>query len=154
MMQLSNDVLKALSGKSLASAESITGGGIGAAITDIPGASDVYRGGVICYTNAVKIRMLGVSAAVLATQGAICGEVASQMATGVRALIGTDVAISVTGLAGPGGDEFGNPVGTIYIGYADESSVDVRKFLFIGDRDRVRQQTVAAALQLILEHNP
>ena len=154
MMQLSNDVLKALSGKSLASAESITGGGIGAAITDIPGASDVYRGGVICYTNAVKIRMLGVSAAVLATQGAICGEVASQMATGVRALIGTDVAISVTGLAGPGGDEFGNPVGTIYIGYADESSVDVRKFLFIGDRARVRQQTVAAALQLILEHNP
>ena len=154
MMQLSNDVLKALSGKSLASAESITGGGIGAAITDIPGASDVYRGGVICYTNAVKIRMLGVSAAVLATQGAICGEVASQMATGVRALIGTDVAISVTGLAGPGGDEFGNPVGTIYIGYADESSVDVRKFLFNGDRAWVRQQTVAAALQLILEHNP
>ena len=154
MMQLSDDVLKALSGKSLASAESITGGGIGAAITDIPGASDVYRGGVICYTNAVKIRMLGVSAAVLATQGAICGEVASQMATGVRALIGTDVAISVTGLAGPGCDEFGNPVGTIYIGYADESSVDVRKFLFTGDRDRVRQQTVAAALQLILEHNP
>lgn len=154
MMQLSNDVLKALSGKTLASAESITGGGIGAALTDISGASDVYKGGVICYTNAVKIRMLGVSDAILAEKGAICSEVALQMASGVKTLIEADVAIAVTGLAGPGGDEFGNPVGTVYIGYADGSSVDVRKFRFRGDRARVRQQTIAAALQLILEHNP
>jgi PncC family amidohydrolase len=89
----------------------------------------------------------------LATKGAVSSEVAKAMAAGARALLKTDVAVSVTGLAGPGGDEFGNCVGTVFIGYADKDLVIARHFLFDGDREAVRQQAIAAALQLILEFN-
>lgn len=150
-MTLCSKVLEALQGRTLATAESCTGGGIGAAITAVSGASAVYAGGVISYTNAVKQQCLGVDPDVLEAQGPVCADVAEAMATGVRSLLHTDVAVSVTGLAGPGGDEFGNPVGTVYIGYADGEKTLVRHFCFPGDREAVRRETVKEALKLVLE---
>ena len=150
-MSLCYDVVKALEGRTLATAESCTGGGIGAAITAVPGSSAVFRGGIISYCNDIKHRLLGVSEDMLAQFGAVSAPVAEVMAMGAREVLHTDVAVSVTGLAGPGGDEMGNPVGTVFVGYADAVGVDHRKFLFVGDREGIRQQAVAAALKLILE---
>ncbi len=151
MMTLCSDVLKALKGKTLATAESCTGGGIGAALTAVPGSSKVFVGGVISYTNDVKNRVLGVDQAVLDKYGAVSSPVAGAMASGVRNLMKCDVAVSVTGLAGPGGDDFGNPVGTVCIGYADKRQTFAKKYRFYGDRDDIRQQAVKAALEVILE---
>ena len=153
MISLCSDVLKALKGKTLATAESITGGGIGSALTAVPGSSAVYKGGVISYCNEIKHRLLGVDADILQTHGAVSAPVAQQMAAGVREALRADVAVSVTGLAGPGGDEFGNPQGTVYIGYADKNVTLSQHFLFDGDRESVRKQTIEAALLLILERN-
>ena len=116
MTSLCCEVLKSLEGKSLVTAESLTGGGIGAALTAISGSSSVYKGGVICYTNWVKENILGVPGDVLESLGAVSEPVAKAMAEGVRKLLKADVAVAVTGLAGPGGDEYGNPVGTVCIG--------------------------------------
>ena len=151
MMTLCSEVLEALKGKTLATAESCTGGGIGAAITAVPGASKVFKGGVISYTNEVKEQCLGVDRAVLEKYGAVSAPVAGAMASGVRNLLKTDVAVSVTGLAGPGGDEYGNPVGTVCIGYADKHRTLAKKYCFDGDRAQVRKSAIRAALQLILE---
>lgn len=151
MITLCSDVLKALQGKTLATAESCTGGGIGAAITAVPGASSVFKGGVISYTDWVKNKCLGVDQAVLDKYGAVSAPVAGAMASGVRNLLQTDVAVSVTGLAGPGGDGFGNPVGTVCIGYADKRQTLAKEFHFHGDREEIREQSVRAALELILE---
>lgn len=153
MMSLCCDVLKALKGKTFATAESCTGGGIGAAITAVPGASKVYVGGVVSYTNQVKNKVLGVDQAVLDKYGAVSAPVAGAMASGVRELLGADVAVSVTGLAGPGGDTFGNPVGTVCIGYADKHQRLAKQYRFYGDRDEIREQAVRAALELVLEVN-
>ena len=153
MTSLCSDVLAALAGKTLVTAESLTGGGIGAAITAVSGASAVYKGGVISYTNQVKEEVLGVPGEILERYGAVSAWTAGYMASGVRKLLKADVSVSVTGLAGPGGDEYGNPVGTVFIGYEDASRAEVRRFCFSGSREDVRNQTVEAALQLILEHN-
>lgn len=150
-MQLCADVLKALSGQTLATAESLTGGGIGEALTAVPGASAVYAGGVISYVNAVKEQVLGVSPETLVRFGAVSGPTASQMARGVRELLKADVAVSVTGLAGPGGDEFGHSVGTVFIGYDDGEINLAKPCHFQGDRQAIRQQTIRAALELVLE---
>ena len=150
---LSADVLTALAGKRLATAESLTGGGIGQALTSVSGASAVFAGGVISYTNEVKHRVLGVPVEILNTCGAVSAPVAKAMAQGARNVIGADVAVAVTGLAGPDGDEFGNPVGTVFIGYAEEQIAFAREYHFDGDRARVREQTIEAALALILEMN-
>lgn len=149
-----SEALKALRGKTLATAESLTGGGIGAALTAVPGASEVYKGGIISYTNEIKNRILGVDGNILTQFGAVSRPTAQAMAAGVRKLLQADVSVSVTGLAGPGGDEFGNPVGTVFIGYEDEKTSEVRCCLFKGTRDQIRSQTVEAALNLILAHNP
>lgn len=151
---LSSKVLKALEGKRLATAESLTGGGIGQAITSVSGASQVYAGGIISYTNAVKHKLLGVPTELLDTLGAVSAPVAKAMAEGARKALAADVAVSVTGLAGPGGDEFGHSVGTVFIGYADGRSAFAREYHFSGDREAVRNQTIDAALELILEQNP
>lgn len=152
-MTHSFDVIRRLSGKTIATAESLTGGGIGAALTSVPGSSAVYKGGVISYTNEIKIALLGVSNAALEMYGAVSAPVAEQMAAGVRKLLNVDVAVSVTGLAGPDGDEFGNPVGTVYIGYHDALRSVVQHHCFFGNRESVRLQTIEAALALILEYN-
>ena len=150
MKQLCERVLAVLSGKTLATAESCTGGGIGSAITAIAGSSAVYKGGVISYQNEIKERVLGVDATALLEYGAVSEIVALQMAVGVRRVMQTDVGVSVTGLAGPGGDAYGNPVGTVFIGYSDGAKTLSRKYLFEGNRDAVREQAIAAALRLIL----
>lgn len=146
------DVIRALQGKTLATAESLTGGGIGAALTAVPGASAVFKGGVISYTDEVKRDVLGVSAQVLQHHGAVSAETACAMATGVRKLLKADYAISVTGLAGPAGDDFGHSVGTVFIGYANAAGCFAREYHFSGDRQAVRTQTIDAALSLILEN--
>ena len=150
---LSAKVLTLLAGKRLATAESLTGGGIGQAITAVSGASAVFAGGVISYTNEVKHKVLGVPVEILEACGPVCADVAKAMAVGARNVIGADVAVAVTGLAGPGGDEYGNPEGTVFIGYADEKSVLAREHHFSGDRAQIREQTIEAALALVLEMN-
>lgn len=150
-MSLCCDVLAALAGKTLVTAESLTGGGIGAALTAVPDSSEVYKGGVISYTDWVKHHVLEVPQDILSTRGAVSGPVAQAMAVGARNLLNADVAVSVTGLAGPGGDEFGNPVGTVFIGYAEEGRSLVREHHFQGNREEIRNQTIEAALKLVLE---
>ena len=151
-MSLCCEVLERLSGKTLVTAESLTGGGIGAALTAVPGSSEVYKGGVISYTNWVKENILGVSGEVLETYGAVSAQTAQAMALGVRELLKADVAVAVTGLAGPGGDEFGNPVGTVFIGYQDEKIAQVIGCHFTGTREEIRNQTIDRALKLVLEN--
>ena len=151
-MKLCSEVLKVLEGKTLCTAESLTGGGIGAALTAVPGASKVFKGGIISYTDEVKREVLGVSQSDLDAFGAVSASVAQAMAQGARKLLRADVAISVTGLAGPDGDTLGHEVGTVFIGYADERNVTVGEYLFTGDREAVRNQTVEAAIRLILEN--
>ena len=151
--KLSADVLKALSGRTLATAESLTGGGIGAALTSVSGASAVYVGGIVSYVNRVKRDQLGVSEEILNTLGAVSAPVAQAMAQGAKNALNADVAVSVTGLAGPDGDEFGHPVGTVFIGYADDRTAFAREYHFDGDRAQVREQTICAALSLVLEMN-
>lgn len=152
-MSLSSDVIEILAGKTLATAESCTGGGIGAALTGVPGSSAVYMGGVISYDNAVKMSILGVPEEWIQKYGAVSPWVAMEMASGVRGLLHTDVAVSVTGLAGPGGDEHGHPVGTVFIAYEDRERNGVHHYCFEGDREAVRKQAIEAALKLILLYN-
>lgn len=153
MMKLCSEVLEALAGKTLVTAESLTGGGIGAALTAVSGASAVYKGGVISYTNEVKHGVLGVPEEILETRGAVSAPVAEAMACGVRKLLDADVAVSVTGLAGPGGDEYGNQVGTVCIGLCNEQETFAVKYYFEGDRESVRNQTIRAALELVLDNH-
>lgn len=154
MTNLCSKVIAALRDKTLATAESLTGGGIGAALTAVPGASAVYKGGIISYTDAVKNKILGVPREMLAECGAVSAPVAKAMAMGAREVLESDIAVSVTGLAGPDGDDFGNPVGTVFIGYCDENNSVVRHFIFPGSREEVRSQTIQAALELVLQFNP
>ncbi len=152
MTELASRVISALAGKTLSTAESCTGGGIGAALTAVSGSSAVYRGGIISYVNEVKMSMLAVPAELLKTDGAVSAPVAEAMALGVRNALHTDIAVSVTGLAGPGGDEYGNPVGTVFIGYADDRGSMSLPCFFSGNREEIRHQAITAALSLILEN--
>lgn len=151
MTTLCCDVLKALEGKTLATAESCTGGMIGAALTAVPGASKVYKGGVISYWSEVKHDLLDVELQDLEQLGAVSMQVAAAMASGTRKALKSDVAVSVTGLAGPDGDEFGRPVGTVFIGFSNGAKTLARQYHFSGDREAVRRQAAEAALRLILE---
>lgn len=151
MMKLCEKLLNSLQGYSLTTAESCTGGGIGAAITAISGSSTVYKGGVICYANWVKEHILGVRPETLNLYGPVSSQVAEQMVIGIQKLLQTDAAVSVTGLAGPGGDEYGNAVGTVFVGTAFHDNTTVREYHFSGSREDVRNQAAQAALQQLLE---
>lgn len=151
--KLAAEVIAALQGKTLVTAESLTGGGIGHTLTGVSGSSAVYKGGIISYTNAVKESVLGVSPETLAVHGAVSLQTAEEMAVGVRRLLGADVAVSVTGLAGPGGDDYGNPVGTVCIGFCNEWESFAVKHHFAGDREEVRRRTIQAALELVLDNH-
>ena len=153
-MKAAFDVITRLAGKTLVTAESLTGGGIGSVLTSVPGASNVYKGGVVSYTDEVKKKILGVPGEILQRYGAVSMWTAGYMASGVRELLNADIAVSVTGLAGPGGDEFDHEVGTVFIGYCSTENSIVKQYRFLGDREAVRQQTIEAALYLILEQNP
>jgi len=153
MIKLAESVIQMLQGRTLATAESCTGGGIGQLLTAVPGSSAVYKGGIISYTNEIKQRLLMVPEELLSRVGAVSAQVAEAMAQGARQQLNADFAVSVTGLAGPGGDEFGNPVGTVFVGYSDESCCISKEFHFIGDRQAVRDQAVYAALSMLVEQN-
>lgn len=141
----------ALQGKTIATAESCTGGGVGQALTSVPGSSAVFKGGIVSYCDEIKRKLLGVPEAMLQEFGAVSAPVAEAMARGAKAALDTDAALSVTGLAGPGADDFGNPVGTVFIGWCDEKCCFSRRYHMIGDREEVRRQAVEKALQLIVE---
>ena len=142
------ELLKAR-GITCATAESCTGGGVGAAITDVSGASDVYLGGVVSYANKVKSDVLGVSSETLERFGAVSSETAAQMAVGALRLTGADVAVSTTGIAGPGGGSADKPVGLVWFGLASSAGVRTEKALFAGDRAQVRAQAVVHALGML-----
>lgn len=152
---IENAVLMALraDGETLATAESCTGGLISKRLTDISGASDVYLGGAVTYANEAKVKILGVSEDDLKTYGAVSEPVARQMAEGVRALLGADFGISVTGIAGPTGGSEEKPVGTVFVGLASKNGTTVRKLSLSSMRDREYVRTVAAtgALAMILD---
>ena len=151
MTNLTCDVVKALKGKTLVTAESCTGGGIGAELTSVPGSSEVFKGGIICYTNWVKENILEIEPAVIKKYGAVSVPVAAYMALNARLMMDADIGLSVTGLAGPGGDEYGNPVGTVCIGYSSHERSFTKQFRFSGDREQVREHAIHAALTIILE---
>lgn len=142
------ELLKAR-GLTCVTAESCTGGGVGAAITAVPGSSAVFLGGVISYANAVKQGVLGVSPTTLATVGAVSSETAAQMADGARRLLKADLAVSVTGIAGPDGGSAAKPVGLVWFGLATAAGVRTEKAIFAGDRAAVRAQAVTHALGML-----
>ena len=124
---------------------------IGAALTAVPGASKVYKGGIISYWSEIKQDILGVDEDDLKTLGPVSAQVAGSMADGARKALHTDYALSVTGLAGPDGDKFGKPVGTVFVGLSTRSKTVARQFRFYGDREDIRKQAARAALEFILE---
>lgn len=136
----------AASGSSLAVAESCTGGLLSALLTRAPGASMWFRQGWVTYANASKRELLGVQDATLLTHGAVSAEVAHEMAAGAISRSGADLAISITGIAGPGGDTPGKPVGLVYIGLADRGGISVSRHTFAGSRDTIRRLAAARAL--------
>lgn len=135
-------------GMTLATAESCTGGLIGGAVTDVPGASGYYLGGVVSYANSVKESLLGVGPEDLAAHGAVSREVAEAMAVGVRAALGADLAVAVTGIAGPDGGTPEKPVGTVWIAIASPRGVRAERFAFGREREVVRARAAATALNL------
>ncbi len=134
----------------LSTAESCTGGLIGGALTSVPGSSSVVEGGVISYSNEVKMNVLGVSESDLRSVGAVSSEVAAAMAEGSLRVAGSDVAVAVTGIAGPGGAVPGKPVGTVWFGLATKNGTKTYVRHFNGDRQDVRAHTVKFALELLL----
>lgn len=134
-----------------ATAESCTGGMIGAALTSLPGSSQWYRGGVIAYANEIKTALLDVPARTLAVHGAVSQPVALAMALGVCRACGADAAMATTGVAGPDGGAPDKPVGTVWIGWALSGRAVARRFLFAGDREAVRRAAVAEACAGLLD---
>ena len=136
----------------LGTAESCTGGLIGAMLTSVSGASAVFFGGIISYDNSVKEAVLGVKKETLLTVGAVSHDTAVQMAEGARHVLGTDLAVSVTGIAGPTGGTPAKPVGTVFIAVARKDGKTLcTENHFLGDRDAVRAQTVEKAITLLTE---
>ncbi len=138
-------------GLRLASAESCTGGLIGAILTQVAGISEVYPGGFIVYENAAKTALLGVPEALLAAHGAVSEECAGAMVTGAAHMLHADCAVATTGIAGPGGGSAAKPVGTVCIGFAVNGRVHTETCHFKGDRSAVRAQAVQRALAGLLE---
>ena len=151
-MTTAEELVKTLIAKKMtcATAESCTGGGVGFAITAVPGSSAVFWGGIISYDNSVKRGVLGVPEEVLATKGAVSAECAESMAEGVRRRLKTDVAVSVTGIAGPGGGSAEKPVGLVWFGLASKDGARAEKQVFSGDRETVRTAAIEHALHLLL----
>ncbi len=149
--ELINKTLSA-SKQMIVTAESCTGGLIAAALTDIPGSSEAVHGGFVTYANSAKERMIGVPASLIEKHGAVSEEVARAMAEGARRTAGADVAIAVTGVAGPGGGTATKPVGLVHLACAtaEGTRMRVERFGDIG-RQQVREASVVAALELIIE---
>ncbi len=136
--------------KTLVTAESCTGGLLGKLLTDVSGASQVYLGGVITYAYALKEQLLGVSSALLEEKGAVCEEVAISMAEGAKAQLQADVALAITGNAGPGTDEKNPNVGEIYVAFADFNGCVCKKLSLCGNREENRLAACKTALEMML----
>jgi nicotinamide-nucleotide amidase len=136
-------------GLRLAVAESCTGGLVGARLTEVPGSSDVFVGGVIAYDNSLKVELLGVPPALLAEHGAVSEPVGHAMAEGAARRFGVDAALSVTGIAGPTGGTADKPVGTVWLGCALRGTVETRRTVFAGNRHEIRSRAAQAALLLL-----
>jgi nicotinamide-nucleotide amidase len=133
---------------SVGTAESLTGGLVCAALTSVPGASTVVRGGVVAYASEVKADLLGVDPELLAREGAVCEPVAAQLADGIRPVLGCAVGVSTTGVAGPDPAD-GQPVGTVFVGAIGPWGIVVEPLALTGDRDQIRAASVLAALTLL-----
>lgn len=138
-------------GLSLALAESCTGGMIAETITNVAGASDIFYGSAVTYVNGAKEHILGVARETLEKHGAVSSECAEEMACGARRVYGADVAMSVTGIAGPGGGSEAKPVGTVWFGLATKDGAETFRRRFDGDRAAVRRQTVEEVLRRLAE---
>ncbi|MEE8348423.1 MAG: competence/damage-inducible protein A [Acidobacteriota bacterium] len=136
-------------GKRLATAESCTGGLIGKMLTDVPGSSNYYQGGVVCYSDDLKVDLVGVDRGVLERFGAVSEPVAQQMALGIRERTGADLGVSVTGIAGPEGDNPEKPVGLVFIGLSDGRETLVRQERFPGTREAIRMRASRHALDWV-----
>jgi nicotinamide-nucleotide amidase len=136
----------------VATAESCTGGGVAEAITRIPGSSAWFDRAFVTYTNTAKVEMLGVSAATLDRHGAVSEEVAREMSEGALAFSHAGVSVAITGIAGPAGGTARKPVGLVHIAWASRGGeIQPRQFLFAGGRDAIRAQSIAFALQGLIE---
>ena len=138
-------------GVSVATAESCTGGLVAKLITDLAGSSGYFRGGVVSYADEAKTRLLGVPEDQLAAHGAVSAQVARSMASGALSRTGADLAVAVTGVAGPGGGSPAKPVGLSYVAVATAEGVEVRRFVWAGDRAANREASARAAVELLLE---
>jgi PncC family amidohydrolase len=138
-------------GLGVATAESCTGGLIAKLITDVAGSSGYFRGGVVAYANETKRRLLDVPSELIDGHGAVSAQVARAMAQGVRDRIGADMAVAVTGVSGPGGGTEAKPVGLTYVAVAHPNGVEVRRYVWPGDRAANREATARAAVELLLE---
>jgi PncC family amidohydrolase len=145
------ELLKKL-GLTLAVAESCTGGLLAHRITNIPGSSDYFMGGVVAYSNQVKNALLKVSEETLSTHGAVSRETAIQMAKGVRELLGTDIGIGITGIAGPGGATPTKPVGLVYVALSAPDHEECHQFLWQGHRIQNKRLSTEAALKMLLDY--
>lgn len=142
-------------GRTVGTAESLTGGLVAAALTDVPGSSAVLHGGVVAYTTGLKAEVLGVDATVLREHGAVSSQAAEQMARGARSVLDADFGVATTGVAGPDPSE-GKPVGTVFVAVAGPGEQDgaVEALSLCGSREQIRAQTVTAVLELLLEQLP
>ncbi|HXG91396.1 MAG TPA: competence/damage-inducible protein A [Blastocatellia bacterium] len=138
-----------LKGYTIATAESCTGGLVAERITEVPDSSDYFVGSIVSYTNQAKMELLGVPAELIEKFGAVSGEVAEAMARGVKARTGATIGVSVTGIAGPGGGTDAVPVGTVYIGLADDIMTSNRRLSLLGDRHLVRWRASTVALEMV-----
>lgn len=132
-----------------ATAESCTGGGVGAAITAVAGSSEVFAGGVISYSNEVKRNVLGVESATLEKFGAVSSQTAGEMAVGARNLLKVDLAVALTGIAGPSGGTEEKPVGLVWFAIANKDGVRTEKAIFPGNREEVRNAAVLHAIGML-----
>jgi len=139
-------------GWTIATAESCTGGLISHLLTNVAGSSAYVMGAVVSYSNAAKMQFLNVQEATLIEQGAVSAETAQEMASGARAAFGVDLALSVTGIAGPGGGTPEKPVGLTYIGLATPDGVQVNRFVWKGNREENKAASAQAALQMAIDY--
>ncbi len=138
-------------GLTIAVAESCTGGLLGNMITDVPGSSAYFRGGIIAYQNDVKQKLLNVPSSVLTAVGAVSEEVARAMANGVRKLLGSDIGVGITGIAGPGGGTPDKPVGLVYIAVEGQHEAECWRFIWDGNRLDNKRSSATAAIELVVK---
>jgi len=141
--------LLANQGQTLGVAESCTGGLVSKRLTDIPGSSAYFKEGIIAYSNEAKIKYLGVRERIINQYGAVSGEVASEMASGMKRISGADLAVSITGIAGPSGGTPAKPVGLVYFGLATKDHVSTWERRFTGDREMIRERAADFALDIL-----